>query len=229
MNNIFYILDFDRCIADTNALFDEFEREVVAHTGLTAWSLRNVRHEVEAVGDSFDTATYVRAQLELGNLQGEWNQIVDGFIEVCKGKDMLNPGARELMAWLEEREIPYGTLTYGEEMWQRLKLQAAGLSDMLCLITDDKRKGDIVQSWKNSEGKFELPRELGGGIYDKLVLVDDKAVSFDDFPSLPSHGYWVLSTRHELPSQSGEVPGNVKRVESLNDLLEILNKNIDKT
>lgn len=228
-SDTFYILDFDRCIADTNALFDAFERTVVKHTGLTAWSLRNVRHEVEAVGDSFDTATYVRAQLELGHLEGQWHEIETGFIAACQGVETLLPGARELMAWFDDQNLPYGTVTYGEATWQKLKLKAAGLGAMPCLITADKHKGDLFQRWKNDDGTFAVPSELSGGMYTSLVLIDDKAVSFDNFPELPSRGYWVLGRQHELPSQAGEVPDNVQRLETLKDVLDILSNDIDKT
>jgi hypothetical protein len=225
VGDIFYILDFDRCVGNTNALFDQFERTVMEHTGMTAWSLRNVRDEVEAVGDSFDTATYVRAQLKLGNLEGEWHQLEESFVTSCEKVNTLNPGARELMTWLEQRQLPYGTVTYGEQTWQRLKLRASGLEKMPCFITDNKHKSVLFKTWQGSDGRFTLPEELGGGTYSSIVLVDDKAVSFDGFPSLPSHGYWVLNPHIELPSQEGTVPENVKRFSSLEELLVELNKN----
>lgn len=227
-NKTFYILDFDRCIGNTNVLFDAFERTVVAHTGLTAWSLRNVRQEVEAVGDSFDTATYVRAQLHLGHLEGKWHELVESFVEGCAGLETLNPGASDLMAWLKQQELPFGTVTYGEATWQKLKMRAAGLGDMPCLITSNKHKGVLFREWQGIDGRFILPEELGGGTYDSVVLIDDKAVSFDSFPELPSLGYWVLKAGRELSSQQGTVPENVTRLESLEELLTLLDHNIDK-
>lgn len=218
----FYILDFDRCIGDTDKLFDAFERTIVNHTGLTAWSLRNVRHEVEAVGDSFDTATYVRAQLHLENQEAKWQELEQDFVSSCKEKNMLNPGARELIDWLKEHNFPYGILTYGEPTWQKLKLRAAGLGDMPQLITDNKHKGSLIQTWRQSDGFFTLPQELGAGKYASLVLIDDKAVSFDNFPSYPSEGYWVLAKNRVLPSQEGSVPTNVQRVASLRELKKVL-------
>lgn len=224
VNDEFYILDFDRCIGNTNVLFDEFERTVMDKTGMTAWTLREVRKEVEAVGDSFDTATYVRTELNVGNLEGEWQELEESFVEACEKVDTLNLGARALMTWLDQHQLPYGTVTYGEKTWQKLKLRASGLEKMPCLITDNKRKSELFSKWQGSDGRFTLPEELGGGTYESLVLVDDKAVSFDGFPAPPSHGYWILNPRIELPSQEGTVPDNVTRFSSLEELLVELNK-----
>ena len=226
MNNpvveTFYILDFDRCIGNTDALFDIFEKVVVEHTGLTAWSLRNVREEVEAVGDSFDTATYVRAQLHMAHQEDKWRELEEGFVAACAEVDMLLPGARELMAWFEENKLPFGTVTYGEATWQKLKLRAAGLGKMPKLITTNKHKGSVFQEWKQQDGTFVLPRELGSTVAKSLVLIDDKAVSFDNFPAEPSHGYWVLPKTHVLPSQKGSVPANVVRTAHLKEVLKNL-------
>lgn len=221
----FYILDFDRCIGNTDALFDIFERTIISHTGVTAWTLRNVRHEVEAVGDSFDTATYVRAQLHLQHQEHKWRELEEDFISSCLNEDMLHPGSRELIAWLNEQNLPYGILTYGEKTWQKLKLKAAGLGKTPQLITDNKHKGSLLQTWQQADGTFALPHELGGGTYSAVVLIDDKAVSFDGFPSLPSQGYWVLDKHHILPSQEGSVPENVRRLTSLKELLEFFKRN----
>lgn len=225
----FYILDFDRCIGNTDKLFDAFERTVVDHTGLTAWSLRNVRHEVEAVGDSFDTATYVRAQLHLANEEQKWRALERDFVSSSEKETMLTPGAQELLDWLNSNNLPYGILTYGEKIWQKLKIQAAGLKEVPQLITTNKHKGSVIQEWQRTDGVFKLPDELGGGLYRSLVLIDDKAVSFDNFPPLPSTGYWVLPRGHVLPSQAGEVPGNVTRLASLKSVREHLSDSLNLT
>lgn len=219
---VFYLLDFDRCLVDTERLFDMFVEVVTHYTSIPMSELKAADRDMKRRGDSFDTASFVRERLlELGDVI-VWEKIVQEFIEKVGETDVLMLGARQLIDRLDSRQLHYGVLTYGNPLWQDIKLRACGLSDLPTYIAPRKEKGLLIQSWLQS-GVFLLPKELTGVWTKALVLVDDKAVSFDGFPSLPSRGFWVLDdTQPILPSQQGGVLSNVKRVQNLTDVINTI-------
>jgi len=69
-----------------------------------------------------------------------------------------------------------------------------------------------------------LPDALGRLSASHIIMIDDKAVSFDHFPAAPSKGYWVLDPAHELPSQQGSVAPNIERHSDLASVLKALSQ-----
>lgn len=216
----FYIIDFDRTLADSDKLLDVFLGVVSHYLELPREEIEKADADVKARGDSFDTASYVRDQL---NKQGEgerWNELEKQFIHESRALNMLLPGASELLEALTEGKQRFGILTYGNPLWQRLKLTAAGFNHIRRIILEQKEKGKLVASWQQTDGAFRLPQEYGGGIVDRIIMIDDKAVSFDGFPMEPSHGYHVYNPDQYLLSQQGKVPTNVETSHSLADVLQ---------
>ena len=220
--NKFYVLDFDRTLADTDKLLEVFTQIADQHAAISRAQIEEADADVKARGDSFDTAGYVRDYLMEQERLGEWDQLVKQYIHESHALDMLLPGATELMEYLEQRGLRYGILTYGNPLWQHLKLSAAGFNHVPHIVTTTKEKGLLIRSWQDDEGTFHLPHELGGGLADAIVLIDDKAVSFDGFPDEPSRGYHVFNPADYLPAQEGGVPKNVKVVTSLRGITELL-------
>lgn len=221
----FYIIDFDRTLADSDKLLDVFIGVVSHYLELPLAEIEKADADVKARGDSFDTASYVRDQL---NKQGEaerWSDLEKQFIHESRALNMLLPGASELLQALTDGGYRYGILTYGNPLWQRLKLTAAGFNHIHRIILEQKEKGKLVSSWRQANGTFHLPQEYGGGTVDRIIMIDDKAVSFDGFPADPSHGYHVYNPHQYLRSQQGEVPPNVETSHSLADVLQRLVQN----
>lgn len=104
--------------------------------------------------------------------------VVERFLAKTSNANYLLPGAKELLRFLDDFLIAHGILTYGDSVWQELKLRAARLDQVPYLITDDKAKGRLISSW-NQEGVYRLPAELGAGEYQHLMLVDDRIHSFE--------------------------------------------------
>lgn len=215
MNDTFYIVDFDRTTADSDKLLDVFLNVVDHYLDLPREQVEAADADMKARGDSFDTASYVRDHLADQGASDEWDRLTKQFIHEAHSLNMLLPGAQELFAYLDERQLRYGILTYGNPLWQHLKLSAAGFNHVQRIVMTMKEKGVMVSSWRDSSGVFVLPREFGGGTARTIVMIDDKAVSFDNFPGLPSRGLWVVDKARMLPSQKGTVPDNVRHYESL--------------
>lgn len=121
------------------------------------------------------------------------------FLMVASRQDLLLSGASELLDSLKSCGIAYGILTYGELSWQQLKLRATRLDLEPHLIVNNKLKGKIIAGWR-SGGEYCLPRELGGGRYQKLVLVDDRLYSFAEAPADLIKFYCGELSQDELPA-----------------------------
>lgn len=219
----FYIVDFDRTTADSDKLLDVFLGVVDHYLDLPREQIEAADADVKARGDSFDTASYVRDHLASQGRDGDekWESLTKQFIHEARALNMLLPGATELFNALEARQLRYGILTYGNPLWQHLKLTAAGCNHIPRIIMTTKEKGKLISKWQRPDGSFVLPQEFGAIAVSRIVMYDDKAVSFNDFPPFPSEGYWVVDLEHTLPSQRGTVPANVHHVTGLNEIVTI--------
>lgn len=220
----FYIIDFDRTLADSDKLLEVFLGIAGQYLTIPRAQIDAADADVKARGDSFDTATFVRDRLAEQNESGQWEKLEKQFIHESRALNMLLPGAIEILTYLEENHKRFGILTYGNPLWQHIKLTAAGFNHVPRIVMTTKQKGDLVSSWQRDDGMFDLPNEFGGGKATMIIMCDDKAVSFDGFPTLPSRGYWVLDYGNELPSQQGSIPSNVMRLPNLIDVLKQLPK-----
>ena len=220
--NEFYVVDFDRTLADSNKLLEVFMEIADTYSHISKEQLEKIDADVKQRGDTFFLASYVRDQLREKGHPDEWEKLEKKFIHESRALNYLLPGAAELLEWLAGHGKRYGIITYGDPLWQRLKLTAAGFKHVPHMIVEHKEKGRLISSWQLPDGTFRLPDALGRNTVDRVVMIDDKAVSFTEFPTGPSKGYWVLDPANELPSQLGEVPINVVRVSNLTDLIDYL-------
>ena len=184
----YVLIDFDRCLGNTDALQRLLEEVVAHHSFITPDDMQQARRMVEETGGSFDTASWVRERLVEAGKHGQWNDIAVEMVDQAqqRGRDtFLMPGASELLDQLEQAATPHGILTYGGETWQTIKLQAAGLAFVPQMIVSTKAKGRLIASWQ-TPGGFLLPPELSSDdqplIARHLIFIDDKAVSFEGAP-----------------------------------------------
>lgn len=211
----FYIVDFDRTLVDTDKMTEVFIEIAEQYGAISREQVIKADADVKQSGDSFDTAGYVRDRLAQEGRSEEWEKLEKQYIHESRALNYLLPGAAELLEWLAANGKRYGILTYGNPLWQRIKLTAAGFNHTRHIITEQKEKGRFISTWRRQDGHFRLPDAMGGGQASHIILIDDKAVSFNDFPPLPSQGFWVLDPARELPSQQGSVTANVVRRSNL--------------
>ena len=218
----FYIVDFDRTLVDSDKLTEVFVEIAEEYNAISKERVLKASEDMKLIGDSFDTAGYVRDHLNEQNRGEEWDRLEKQFIHESRSLNYLLPGATELLEWLAANGKHYGILTYGNPLWQHLKLTAAGFNHTKHMVLEQKEKGRLISSWQKSDGSFRLPDALGKRSAGRIVLIDDKAVSFDGFPAGPSKGFWVLDPAHELLSQRWSVPENVVRESNLYDVIQKL-------
>lgn len=218
----FYIVDFDRTLVDSDKLLQVFIEITNQYISLPLEQIQKIDADIKAKGDSFDTASYVRDKLADQSASDLWGRLEKQFIHESRALNMLLPGAYELLERLNRERLPHGILTYGNPLWQHLKLTASGFNHVRRIVTTNKHKGQFISSWQRDDSSFRLPQEYGGGVAGRIVLIDDKAASFDGFPSSPSQGYQVLDMASALPAQLGVTPSNVTHVMSLQQVIDQL-------
>lgn len=222
-NKTFYVLDFDRCLANTDKLFALFEYAVLQEGILGKEVLSDIRAEMEKTKESFDVLTHLREYLASSGRQDMLLLIKDTFLKASRDYDFFEPGARDLLQFLRDNSLPFGILTYGGRVWQQMKLQATGLESAPHIITDIQTKGKIIAGWKQPGGEFLVPSELGGGVFENVVLVDDKFVSFEGLPE-GAFGIHVLAKN---PSYSGDTaPVPMRQVNSMTEVGTLIKSSI---
>lgn len=214
-NDTFYVIDFDRTLVDSDSLLEEFAAKVAEYTDVSTEDIMGADRLAKQKGESFDAARYVRTRLTQRGEGKYWHELSDRFIKDLPAVDVMLPGASRLLEAFDRQGCRYGILTYGSPLWQELKIRASGLDEVKRIITTRKEKGRIVAEWQSGGGVFVLPPEFGGGVVQSIVLIDDKAVSFEGFPGAPSYGFHVVGEGLGLRAQRGSVPGNVQRLTGL--------------
>lgn len=224
--DVFYVLDFDRCIGDTDKFQLVLEQAVATVTQISPESIRTARRNTDMSGGSFDTARFVIEELIRTRSDITWQEICDEIVTLTKDQDMLEPYAADFLRILRNRGEYFGILTYGGKEWQRLKLATSGMGDVPFVITSVRNKGLTLTSWLQGDGTFIIPKEMTKDRLVRaksLIFIDDKAVSFSDIPR-GVRGVLVVWPDRRQPglSQEHEVPLSVTTVEGMRGAIELL-------
>lgn len=218
----FYVLDYDRCLGNTERLYELLLDSVLTVAGdFDIAAMDAERRLAEASGGSFDGLAYIKQRLNGGE---RYQAVLRIFI--ARGQSqapeaLLEKGARDFIDYLIPR-YPFGILTFGSPTWQSAKLEACSLHTAPHSIMNHKHKVEHMKDWRDDQtGFFSLPEEFsvptGYSHARELILVDDKAAAFTGIEA-GMHGYWLLH-RELLLSQVGEVGARVMKVTSFNDII----------
>lgn len=107
-------------------------------------------------------------------------------------------------------------LTFGDKDFQEAKVVAAKL-DIPAIYTDKKRKTDVIEQWW-SDGRYEI----NGDVFSEVLLIDDRAHSFDNFERL-QNARGILLRRPEAKLGENDningLPDNVSILKSFDEIL----------
>jgi hypothetical protein len=225
----FFVLDFDRCIGDTDGIQAVLEKVLLQETGILPSLLSASRTQIESTGRTFDTIRHVQALLSEAGNPVSWEHLREALIAEASSADLLLPDARNLLRKLQDSNLAYGIITYGiEEAWQLTKLELTGLLDVPHLVTRIETKGELLSGWKQPDGSFIVPPALSKDFVpkqvSKLIFLDDKAKSFWSMPSGVEGVHIVAPGGNNLPSQQGELPSHVTDVIGIGGAIQLLFK-----
>lgn len=218
MTERFFALDFDRTLCDTDKVVQSLESFLEAEYPGLAARIHAERQRVEESGGSYDVVSTLE-QDETVSVDAVLEHFVES--ERAHGRDFLLPGAQELLEAISLNRDGKGIVTYGGEKWQRTKLQLTGLGEESALIIDRKGKGERIASWRDRDGIYHLPKELGGRAVDEVIIVDDKPIELKGLPhDQTARGYLIHNADRSLPSQWGEIDDDVTKVGSLLEVID---------
>jgi len=187
----FQLVDLDRVIFDT-ARFVAALTEVIRQTEPELSALLQEQFDsAYAKEETFFLLRYLRHTK--GN---DWFENLAHTIITEHGvEEFILPGARERLAPAArgEGDMNIGIITYGDVIDQRLKLKMLGFEHVPTYFADTPDKAWLIRSWKQPDGRFQLPDEFGGGIAETIILEDDKLRAFDGLPE-GAFGVWI--TQH---------------------------------
>ena len=219
----FYVLDYDRCLGNTEQLYRLLQTSVAAVMGdFDTSAMDESRRAADSRGSVFDELEYIKHH---AGSPACYQQILRTFIargQSIGATTLLEEGAVDFIEYLVQR-YPFGILTYGRPAWQEAKLEASSLHVVPHIIVDHKYKIRSIRAWRDAQtGLFVLPAEFsdatGYSHAEEVILIDDKATAFADIEK-GMRGYWLLH-REPLTSQLGEVDALVSKVTSFQQVMD---------
>jgi len=222
MYETFYVLDLDRTLFDTVKAIELMKGVIKRHDGDLASRLEQRFEDYSISGESFSMRDFIAERVnddEMAVIEAEYKKTADE-------QDLLNPGAIELLSYIRAANgVGCGILTFGSDLGQKMKIDAVPqLHDVPFLVTKQTHKGAQIAGWRGDDGRYNLPKELGGGVADTIVFVDDKPFSFDGILD-DCRGYLVKSV---FDAGVDILPPTVVLVDSLYEVLSAERGLIDK-
>ena len=213
-----WAIDMDRTLVDLKPVIDRLMFVCLQVGGIDTEALETARKSSELAGGSFDV---------LGELKRRETpakkilRVQEVFAANEEHDQLLYPDARAFLGRLDETSTPHIIPTFGSQDWQQAKLEATGLARRAYVITPEKYKGKLIDSWRDDvDGLYRVQATGGQALVAHTVkLVDDKADAFRGLPG-DCYGYHLVRPDEaRVASQMGELPENANCISSLSELL----------
>lgn len=207
-----YLLDLDRTLIDTDE-FMVFTEEICSQIGIND----SVVHQAyKQTREATIPAPYSPLETIKQNGGDKLAVFIDEFLDKATPERFLYPDAARFLQALNKRPRPYIILTYAvDEKWQQLKLQAAGLDNVPCIVTLNPYKGRDIANWQNDDGTFKVPVE-GIESVQQLIFIDDRPRVFDDMPG--SCKGFLIDRREDAKDE--EISPNIVRIASFDEIID---------
>lgn len=134
-----------------------------------------------------------------------------------EGYPLLYGDTEPFLRRLRDGHVPYKILTYGDQLWQSLKIETSAYQGDY-EVTREVDKGKHIIGWQESDGVYAIHDKLSGVIYRaaSVCLIDDKPKAFESL-ALGDTGFCIRRAE-VIPSQAGELPPQVEMVYGLGHL-----------
>ena len=200
------ILDFDGTILNTEQ-FKAVQNEF--------WNTTLARETVEKLNECVQAYRQGEAKVFSPNQQmsdSEWEQTKLHAREHVP--ELLFPDATEFIKGIDADTMEAIILTFGNEEFQKMKILASELS-LPVIYTGNRNKAAEIASWWR-DGFYVV----NDGKFSKIVLIDDRQHSFDDFGALSNARGFLLNREGSTQEiGAGDLPKNVKNVQSFREIV----------
>jgi hypothetical protein len=182
----FAVLDLDRTLLNTDALVDAMFLALLNH-GIGEEQVQiDLMFVNSKAGQSFSLMEYFIAEHGRPLYELVMQDVTDlAATDERFAHRLLIPGTIGLLDALDESDIPYMIMTFGETENQEFKLRLLSASldkqrnELNALITSEPKKADwIMSTWMGEDGRFHVPSLAPAQtplIADEVIVVDDKA------------------------------------------------------
>lgn len=182
----FTVLDLDRTLLASDTLVELMYNELV-RAGIPAdKATSDLSFIYDQTGTSFSLFEHMAQEFgeEAVNIVKEamLTQAKQGLLT---HDDVLCEGAKELVDYLINSDIPHAVLTFGEQNFQDFKIMLTRAilnkteEELPALVTSIHRKAEwIADAWDTDGERFVVPMELTGGVpveAEGIVVIDDKS------------------------------------------------------
>lgn len=217
--SVFQLIDLDRTLFDTSAFAKAITDEVnKTHPGLGT----ELDEQFEAAymqEETFFLLRYLRQE------QGDawFEELVERVVKAHGAEAFILPGVQQRLEFadtVKDDGPAWGILTYGDEIDQLMKLRIIGLEGEPMCLTDTPDKGEVLRTWQNEDGTFQLPDALGGERVDGLTFEDDKLRAFANLPE-GVIGVWIKDIPQE-EAAAVVIPKNVVHASNLFESIDYL-------
>jgi len=220
----FFVVDFDRCIGNIDASFNIL-KEVAHELSIVDRQLFvSMRKESESDGKTFSPLEHLKknySSVDLDTIEKMYlNQAS------IQKNSLFEPGANEFLNYLNYSNQNFCIMSFGDKRWQMIKIKGLGINDIPLEIVRKANKCNYIQKWFDNKNRFYLiPKKYflddKPRITKEIILIDDKAVAFDELPS-NVRGYLVLgSSRDRYNQKIHSLPISVKIVNRINEIIAL--------
>lgn len=220
----FYLIDFDRCLGNIEGSFDIL-KEVVHDLGIVDRQIfKSMREEIELRGQTFSALERIKSHFPSVVL----DDVEKLYQERAKLEpyNLLEPGAIELINYLNSTNRMFCIMSFGDNRWQTIKILSSGIGKVPMVIVPKSQKSKYIRKWRNHiTKKFVVPKGFFADNLSKeareVVLIDDKASAFNNLPK-GARGYCVTgSSSIHLKASKTKLPTSVMQVSRIDEIITL--------
>ncbi|MBP9738283.1 hypothetical protein KBD20_01200 [Candidatus Saccharibacteria bacterium] len=200
-----WVLDLDRTLSSVEIVMEAIQN-VCTEMKLDYTKIAEQKDLTELHGHSFSLLTTV------GSL---WPEVLDEFCTKFKQNDHLEciyPDARSFLAEAKKLDIPCVIITYGDPLWQSIKMELGGVIQIPHIVCDIPEKSVLLAQYRRGS-QFELHTSSGIVRTETITMVDDKPVAFEAIP--PGVSGILITRSDSIPT----VPSAIRNINTFDEII----------
>ena len=181
----FVVIDLDRTLLDTSTLVDMLLLQLHDH-GYDAHQVSGFIDFIHSrTGSSLSLREFFESSIEEGGVL--YATVKQELLQLAEGgeltDELLYTGATELLDRLDETDVPFAILTYGDVADQDFKLgllrmlTSRQIGELHATITTEREKARWISDTRKHDGGLHVPDDIygyGPVVADSVVVLDDK-------------------------------------------------------